>query len=82
MSTLGHLILALGVTIDELVFHEGERGPEDDLRLQFDAVSQFAPEENKAAKDIRDVLITNTKPAAGSQPCVSTMPRSRDREAG
>ncbi|MFQ5705688.1 MAG: RstR family transcriptional regulator, partial [Gemmatimonadales bacterium] len=37
MSALKRLALALGVTIDELVFEDGERGPDEDLRLQFDA---------------------------------------------
>lgn len=30
------IALTLGVTIDQLAFEEGERGPDDDLRLQFD----------------------------------------------
>ena len=49
--------LALCVTIDELVFDEGERGPDDDLRLQFDAVRQFGPKEKRAAKDLLDARI-------------------------
>jgi transcriptional regulator with XRE-family HTH domain len=57
MSALKRLAVALGVTIDELVFEEGERGPDDDLRLQFDAISQFGTEEKKAAKDLLDALI-------------------------
>jgi hypothetical protein len=57
MSALKGLALALGVTIDELVFEENERGPDEDLRLQFDAISQFGAEEKKAAKDLLDALI-------------------------
>jgi hypothetical protein len=34
-----------------------ERGPEEDLRLQFEAVSRFDPEEKKIAKALLDSLI-------------------------
>lgn len=57
MSALKRLAVALGVTIDELVFDDAERGPDDDLRLQFDALRQFPPEEKKAARDLLDALI-------------------------
>jgi len=50
MSALNRIALTLGVTVDELVFEEVERGPDDDLRLQFDAITQFTPEEKKAAR--------------------------------
>jgi len=40
MSALKRIALTLGVTIDEFVFEEGERGPDDDLRLQFDVPSE------------------------------------------
>jgi hypothetical protein len=33
-----------------LLFDEHERGPSDDLRLQFEAVSQFPEEERKIVK--------------------------------
>lgn len=57
MSALKRLALALAVTTDELVFEEDERGPDDELRLQFEAVSRFDPEEKKTAKEVLDSLI-------------------------
>ena len=57
MSALKRLALALGVTTDELVFEEDERGPDDELRLQFEAVSRFGPDEKKTAKEVLDGLI-------------------------
>ena len=57
MSALKRLALALGVTTDELVFAADERGPDDELRLQFDALRRFAPEEKKTARDVLDGLI-------------------------
>lgn len=49
MSALKRLAQALGVTTDELIFEEHERGPADELRLQFAAVAEFGPDEKKAA---------------------------------
>lgn len=57
MSALKRLALALGVTTDELVFEDDERGPDDELRLQFEAVSKFGPDEKKTAKEVLDGLI-------------------------
>jgi hypothetical protein len=37
----------LSVSADALVFEEDERGPDEDLELQFEALSQFDSEENR-----------------------------------
>jgi hypothetical protein len=39
------------------VFDENERGPSDDLRLQFEAISQFSPEEKAVARAVLESLI-------------------------
>lgn len=57
ISALERLALALGVTTDELVFEDDERGPDDELRLQFEAISRFSPDEKKTAKEVLDGLI-------------------------
>ena len=57
MSALKRLALALAVTTDELVFEDDERGPDDELRLQFEAISRFSPDEKKTAKEVLDGLI-------------------------
>jgi hypothetical protein len=40
------------VSLDDLVFGESERGPSDGLRLQFEAVSQFSPEEKQTVREL------------------------------
>jgi hypothetical protein len=40
-----------------LIFDERERGPADDLRLQFEAVSQFSAEEKEVIKAVLEGLI-------------------------
>lgn len=51
------LAVALSVSADELIFDENERGPQDDLRLQFEAVSKFTAEEKKVIKSVLEGLI-------------------------
>ena len=57
MSALKRLALALGITTDELVFEEEERGPAEEFRLQFAALSEFSEDEKKTAKELLDSLI-------------------------
>jgi hypothetical protein len=45
------------IDADELIFDENERGPQDDLRLQFEAVSKFSAEEKKVIKSVLEGLI-------------------------
>ncbi|MBN8427718.1 MAG: hypothetical protein J0L65_09650 [Xanthomonadales bacterium] len=41
----------------ELLVDSDERGPSDDLRLRFEALSQFTPEEKRIAKAVIEGLI-------------------------
>jgi hypothetical protein len=47
----------LHTSTDFLLFDEHERGPSDDLRPQFEAVSQFPEEERKIVKAALDGMI-------------------------
>lgn len=57
LDAIRRLALALGITTDELIFDKNERGPDDDLRLQFEALTRFTPEEKKIAKAVLESLI-------------------------
>jgi transcriptional regulator with XRE-family HTH domain len=57
LDAIRKLAVALAVTADQLVFDDAERGPDDELRLQFEALSRFGPDEKKTAKDVLDGLI-------------------------
>lgn len=57
LEALKKIALAINVTIDSLVFDDGERDPDEDLRLQFEALSQFNPEEKKIARAVIESLI-------------------------
>lgn len=57
LEAIRNLSVALGVTADQLIFNEDERRPDDELRLQFEAISRLDPDEKKTAKDVLDGLI-------------------------
>ncbi len=57
LEVIRKLARALSVSADLLIFDEDERGPEDDLKLQFEAISQFDPEEKKVVKALLEGLI-------------------------
>jgi len=57
LKALVKLAKALHVSLDQLVFNDGERGPDEDLRLQFEAVSQMSDEEKKIIRALLDGMI-------------------------
>jgi transcriptional regulator with XRE-family HTH domain len=57
LETLVRLAKALHVTLDELVFSEETRGPSDEFRMQFEALTRFDDQEKLVAREILDSLI-------------------------
>lgn len=59
LDVLRKLAIALSVSADTLVFDENERGPDDDLRLQFEATTRLTPDEKHIVKTIIESIILN-----------------------
>ena len=57
LEALIRLATALHVTLDSLVFEEGERGPDDDFRLRFEALSQLDAGERVVIKELLDGML-------------------------
>jgi len=57
LVALKKIAVAMSVTIDSLVFDEEERGPDDQLRLQLEAISHLSPEEKQVVKELLDGMI-------------------------
>ncbi len=57
LDVIRNLSIALGVTSDTLIFEKDERNPDEDLRLQFEMMNQFSPDEKKIAKAVLEGLI-------------------------
>lgn len=85
-DALKKLALALHVTTDTLLFEEGEREPDDDLKLRFEAIAAMLPEEQEVAKAVLDAIIVKSqvtgalervgKPAAKEKKVASTTGKS------
>ncbi len=57
LEAIRRLAVALSVSADLLVFDSDERGPDDDLKLQFEALSAFDPEAKAVARVLIESLI-------------------------
>lgn len=57
VDVLKRLTIALSVSADALLFDEAERGPDDDFRLQFEALSIMSSEEKQIAKALLEAMI-------------------------
>src|SRR5689334_1082246 len=57
LDALIRLAKVLHVSLDDLVFNAHERGPGENLALQFEAVSQLPLSEQSVVKEVLDSLI-------------------------
>jgi hypothetical protein len=57
LEAIRKLALALSVTSDEIVFDTDERGPDDQLRLQFEALSRLDDREKEIVMEVLDGLL-------------------------
>jgi len=57
LDVLKQLAKALRVSADILVFDKEERGPDDDFKLQFEALSRLSPEEKDVVKNVLEGLL-------------------------
>jgi transcriptional regulator with XRE-family HTH domain len=57
LDVIRRIAIALGISADMLVFDAAERGPDDALRYQFEAVSQLLEDEQAVVKEVLESLI-------------------------
>src|SRR4051812_20821757 len=57
LDAIKRLAVALAASTDWLLFEENERGPDEELKLQFEAVRQFDEQDRKTAIDVLEGLI-------------------------
>lgn len=57
LDALRNLAIALNVTTDSLVFGEDERGPNDDLALQFEATRHLDEDEQQLVRSIIEAIL-------------------------
>lgn len=57
LDALRRIAVALSVSADLLLFEENERGPSDDLRLQFEALDRLTDDEKTTVRTVLDALL-------------------------
>jgi transcriptional regulator with XRE-family HTH domain len=57
LDVLRNIAIALSVSTDALAFDEGERGPDDDLRLQFEAVARLDDDEKQVVRTVIEGIL-------------------------
>lgn len=57
LDVLRRLAVSLGVSADVLLFDKDERGPDEALKLKFEALRDFNPDERKIVEGVLDSLI-------------------------
>ena len=57
LEALKKIAVTLGVTTDFLLFDDAERGPDDELRLQFDVIARLDEEEKRIIRELIDGMI-------------------------
>lgn len=57
LDVLRSLAKALRVSIDGLVFDAADRGPDDEFRMQFEALATLGKDERRIVKAVLDALL-------------------------
>ena len=57
LEALIRLAKALHASLDALVFEDSERGPDDEFRLRFEALSRLDPDERNVVKELIDGML-------------------------
>ena len=57
LDVLRNIAVALHVSIDSLAFGEDERGPSDDLKLAFEAVTRLDPDEQAMVRQLIEAVL-------------------------
>src|SRR5437588_11501933 len=61
LDAIRKLAVSLGVSADMLLFAQNERGPDEDLKLQFEAASRLDPEEKNVIRSVIRVSFSATR---------------------
>jgi len=68
LDAIRKLSLPLSVSADMLLFEEDERGPDEELKLQFEAVSRLDAEEKKIIRSVIESLLLRYEARRWSAP--------------
>ena|SRR5205823_5149565 len=75
LDVIRKLATALSVSADLLLFGKDQRGPDDDLRLQFEAVSRFDADEKQVVRSLLEGMILKHEARRWSTPAAKEKTR-------
>lgn len=89
LEGLKKIAKAFSVSTDWLLFEDAERGPDEDLRLQFEAMNQLSPEEKDVARAVLEGLLikhvarkwASPSGAAAAAPVAAVASKATDKAA-
>lgn len=81
LDVLRRLAIALGVSADVLLFDKDERGPDETLKLKFEALRQFTVDERKIAEGVLDSLIVQHQAKRLFAPVAATVAQAVKKSA-
>lgn len=61
LDVLRKLAVALSISADMLLFDRNERGPDEEFKLQFEAISQMSSEDKQAIKTLLEGMIVKNR---------------------
>ena len=67
LDVIRKLAIALSVSADMLLFEKDERGPDEELKLQFEAVSRLDAEEKRVIRSVIESMILRHEARRWSQ---------------
>ena len=79
LDALKKLTVALRVSADQLLFEDGERGPDDELKYQFEAVSRLDPEEKLVIREVVESILLKHDAKRWTQTSAANTPARRAR---
>ena len=77
LDVIRKLATALSVSADLLLFGKDERGPDEELRLQFEAVSRFDADEKQVVRSLLEGMILKHEARRWSSPASAAKEKTR-----
>jgi transcriptional regulator with XRE-family HTH domain len=68
LEVFRNIVLALNVSADTMLFDSDERGPDEELRLHFEAISKLDPREKSVIKELIEGMLIKHDTKRWAQP--------------
>ena len=73
LEVFRNIVLSLSVSADTMLFEGNERGPDEDLRLHFEAVSKLDSQEKAVIKELIEGMLIKHDAKRWTQPQEATV---------